>query len=171
MVALPEPSGYATDVSAALVAYLDFYRAEVERKVTGLEDDAARSQLLPSGWTLVELLSHLVHMERRWFVWGFLAEPVTEPWGDQDGRGRWHTDADVPTLLAALHAGGRRTTRVLTEHAPTARASLGGRFHEEPPTLLAIGLHVLQEYSRHTGHADVVRELTDGTTGEAPSSP
>nr|WP_231921477.1 DUF664 domain-containing protein [Micromonospora auratinigra] len=64
--------------------------------------------------------------------------------------------------------GGDRTRRIVESTPPDTPAALGGRFTDPArrPTLVAILLHVLQEYARHAGHLDVVRELTDGRTGE-----
>ncbi|RYY43992.1 MAG: DinB family protein [Actinomycetales bacterium] len=167
---LPEPSGTHPDTAGSLVRYLAFFRAEVRRKLDGLEPDALRTTVLPSGWTPLELLSHLVHMERRWFVWGFLGEPLPDPWGDQGPDGRWSTTDSPESLLARLEAGAARTESVLLEHPLDTRAALGGRFDADPPTLHAIGFHVLQEYARHAGHLDVVRELVDGAVGEDASA-
>lgn len=167
-----EPRVDSADPAAQLVAYLDYYRGVVERKTAGLTAEQLRTSLLPSGWTPVQLLAHLVHMERRWFVWGFLGEHVDDPWGDHAGGAdgaRWDV-ADAVTaadLLTRLHAGGRRTTAILASTPLDARAALGGRFDSTPtPTLAWIAFHVLQEYARHAGHLDIARELADGTTGE-----
>lgn len=169
-----EPTLDSTDAAEQFAAYLDYYRAVVARKIAGLTDAQLRTSLLPSGWAPLELLTHLVHMERRWFVWGFLGEPVTHPWGDNvdDAPDRpWRVPDDVSRgeLVAALHAGGERTREVLAGHDLAERAAVGGRFAPDggmPPTLLWICFHVLQEYARHAGHLDVVRELADGATGE-----
>lgn len=167
-----EPQVDSPDPAIQLIAYLDYYRGAVDRKIAGLSAPQLRTSLLPSGWTPLELLNHLVHMERRWLVWGFLAEPVPDPWGDHaagaDG-GPWQVrdDATAHGLLDRLHAGGRRTTEILTSYPLGVRGAVGGRFATDPaPTLLWIGFHVLQEYARHTGHLDVARELADGATGE-----
>jgi hypothetical protein len=166
-----EPRLDSPDPAAQFVAYLDYYRSAVERKLDGLTDEQLRSSTLPSGWTPLELLTHLVHMERRWFVWGFHGEQVDEPWGDHaDGEpeGRWQVpDGASPAgLLAALHGGGERTTQILASHDLAERGAVGGRFRSDPPTLMWICFHVLQEYARHAGHLDVARELLDGTVGE-----
>ena len=168
MSSLPEPSAGTVEVSTALLGYLDYFRAEIRRKLAGLAPEDLRASALPSGWTPIELLSHLVHMERRWFVWGFLAETVDAPWGDQDAEGRWQSDLDVEVLLELLDAGGRRTAAVVHAHPLESRAAAGGRFPDAAtaPTLLSILLHVEQEYARHAGHLDIVRELSDGLTGE-----
>jgi hypothetical protein len=164
----PEP-GSSTDVQYLFLRYLDFYRQTVETKVRGLTATDLRSSRLPSGWTPLELVKHLTFMERRWLVWGFLAEHVDDPWGDQlDGR--WHVtdDETLDGLLAALHAGGARTRQIVEDADPSSSAALGGRFtkDDERPTLVWILFHVLQEYARHAGHLDIARELVDGRTGE-----
>ncbi|TQL02607.1 DUF664 domain-containing protein [Cellulomonas sp. SLBN-39] len=167
-----EPRVDSADPAVQMVAYLDYYRAAAARKVLGLAPDQQRTSLLPSGWTPLELLSHLVHMEQRWFAWGFHAEQVDQPWGDKAGgtdAGRWHVPDDVTAadLAERLHAGGERTTQILTTVPWSTRGTIGGRFTAEPtPTLAWIAFHVLQEYARHVGHLDVARELADGTTGE-----
>ena len=168
-----EPTLDSTDAAEQFAAYLDYYRAAVTRKVAGLSDEQLRTSLLPSAWTPLELLAHLAHMERRWFVWGFLGEQVAHPWGENVDDGPdspWHVPDDVgrEELVAALHAGGVRTRDILASHDLAERAAVGGRFTaaDEVPTLLWICFHVLQEYARHAGHLDVVRELADGSTGE-----
>ncbi|KRC63393.1 Mini-circle protein [Aeromicrobium sp. Root236] len=168
---LPEPGSDVVDPAARFLDYLDYFRAEVRRKVADLDDVALNASVLPSGWTPIQLVAHLAHMERRWLVWGFLAEQVDDPWGDHlDGAesGVWATDRTLDSLLTALDEGGRRTTEIVTSHDLMDHAATGGRFPagEPAPTLLSILFHVVQEYARHMGHLDVVRELIDGTTGE-----
>lgn len=166
-----EPSRDAADPAALFSGYLDYYRRAVERKLHGLPDAELRASRLPSGWSPLELLTHLVHMERRWFRWGFLAEPVDHPWGDHAG-GDQHAPWAVPDgvgaeeLLRELHAGGAVTAEVLATHSLDERGALGGRFTEDPPTLAWICFHVLQEYARHAGHLDISAELAGGGTGE-----
>ncbi|ONI67476.1 Mini-circle protein [Kribbella sp. ALI-6-A] len=168
------------------LAWLDYYRDTVERKLTGLSDEELRTSRLPSGWSPLELLKHLVFMERRWLRWGFTAEQVEQPWGDSDAEKRWRLDQgdSLESLLAALRSGGEKTREIVSrvgaaEAAVTGvgvvgvgplavRAKEGGRFRagEVKPTLGWILFHVLQEYARHVGQLDVVRELADGSTGE-----
>src|ERR687893_564165 len=110
-----EPQLDSADPSAQFTAYLDYYRGAIERKLRGLTDDQLRTSYMPSGWTPLELLMHVVHMERRWFVWGFQGEQVDEPWRDHadgDPHGRWAVPGGVglEELVEALHAGGQRTS-------------------------------------------------------------
>jgi len=150
------------------IGYLDWVRSDLVDGVLGLSYDDQRTPRVPSGWTPLELLSHVLHMEQRWFVWGFLGEDVEDPWGDWDvdepwenDGGRWSVADDVSAgaLVDALEAVGERTRGVLTAHPLDAVAPLGTRFPEDPPDLEWICLHVLQEYARHAGHLDIVVEL------------
>ena len=82
-----------------------FYREEIvgggPRAVAGEQ----RTSRMPSGWTPIELLSHVLHMEQRWFVWGFLGEEV-EPWGDWTRDDPW----DVPAPVDRSRDGRYPTT-------------------------------------------------------------
>jgi uncharacterized damage-inducible protein DinB len=166
---LPEPGKDVTDVKELFLRYLDFYRSAIAAKVEGLSDGELRRTHVPSGWTPIELVKHLVYMERRWLRWGFAGEQLPDPWGDDRG-GQWHVEPSesIRSLLEALHEGGRRTTLIVREADLPARSAPGGRFssNDEAPALVWVLFHVLQEYARHAGHLDIVRELVDGTTGE-----
>ena len=168
MTTFPEPRGGDSDPASLVVRYLDFYRDTVLDKVASLPEEERRQSRLPSGWTPLELLTHLLHMERRWFVWGFLGEDVDEPWGD-DRDGRWHVPEGTTydDLVVLLREQGSRTSGLLREHRLDEVALPGPRFPDGEPAALAwIGFHVLQEYARHAGHLDVAVELAGGPQGE-----
>ena len=117
-------------------------------------------------------------MEQRWFVWGFLGERVTAPWGD------WNVDDpsvgatpagpspawSVPPgvspkdIAGKLRDMGHRTREILLTHSLEEPARIGGRFTEDPATLEWICFHVLAEYARHAGHFDIVRELSTASS-------
>ncbi|WP_203704717.1 mycothiol transferase [Asanoa iriomotensis] len=170
MTDVREPRHDLTDPKILLLDFLDYYRVVVGRKVVGLAPAELGRSRLPSGWTPLQLLKHLVYMEERWVRWGFAAEPVPHPWGDQDEEGRWQVGPDetVDALLAAMDLAGARTREIASRAQLADRAAAGGRFTTEGdcPTLGWILTHVLQEYARHAGHLDVARELIDGQTGE-----
>ena len=94
-----EPDKHAPAGAQRWIGYLDWVRAEIAEAVLALDADAQRRTAVPSGWTPIELLSHVLHMEQRWFVWGFLGERgrrrrgatgrSTSP-GTTDADGRWH---------------------------------------------------------------------------------
>jgi Protein of unknown function (DUF664) len=164
----PGPSQPAASTGEVFVRYLDFFRATVADKVTGLDEASLRSSAVPSGWAPLELVKHLVAMERRWLVWGFEGEAVDDPWFDQS-NGRWYAGPDetVEGLVEQLHAGGRRTRTIVENHRLDEVGEPGPRWGEhEPATLERVLFHVLQEYARHVGHLDIVRELADGAVGE-----
>lgn len=169
----PEKTGPAG--AERWAAYLDWLREDLIEGILSLPPQEQRSSRLPSDWSPIELLSHLVHMEQRWFIWGFLGESVAAPWGDwsvaepwrasgaDDGPdARWvvgdHVTAEQ--LAAQLRAVGERTRSVLRDHPLEARALTGGRFTEDPPTLEWICFHVMAEYARHAGQFDIVAELS-----------
>ncbi len=168
MTRVPDPNLPRTDPRATFVEYLDFFRAEARRKCTGLDDTALATSVVPSAWTLPQLVEHLVHMERRWLVWGFMGEDVPNPAGDRDADGNWVTDRPIDMLLDALDEGGRRTTSIIETHELTDLARVGGKFADGDslPTLLSLLMHVGQEYARHLGHVDIARELIDGLVGD-----
>lgn len=165
----PEPSGDAADPAQLTLRHLDHLRGAVVAKLADLPESELRRSRLPSGWSPLELGWHLAHMEQRWFVWGFLAEPVPEPWGDHDpDGGGWAVPdhLDLAAVTAMLARGAARTREVVTSHRWDAVAATGGRFAADPPTLASICFHVVQEYARHAGHLDVVVELAGGHRGE-----
>ena len=167
MTELPEPRGGTSDSGELFSRYLDYFRETVLRKLASLSEPDLRVSRLPSGWTPIQLVVHLAHMERRWFVWGFLGEDVDDPWGDSVA-GRWRAPADLSVVRAEamLREVGDRTSTVLASHTLEEQAPPGPRFEGEPATLAWICFHVLQEYARHTGHLDVAVELAGGDLGE-----
>jgi uncharacterized damage-inducible protein DinB len=171
-----EPAKAGEPGAARWSAYLDWVREEIVDGVLSLGPEERRTTRLASGWTPLELLSHVLHMEQRWFVWGFLGEQVDEPWGDwtvdepwdQEAGGRWYVPLGTTAeeLVARLRRVGERTREVLRDFDLSAEASPGGRFAADPPTLEWICFHVLAEYARHAGHLDIAVELAGGHVGE-----
>jgi uncharacterized damage-inducible protein DinB len=164
----PEP-GSTSDLRGLLLDYLDFFRDVVAGKLDGLSDDELARSTVPSGWTPLGLVNHLVNVERRWLVWGFLAEQVADPWRDAAEDGGWITlDLPVAELRSMLDDAATRTRAIVEAHGLTEVARIGGRFTDagSVPQLQWILLHLIQEYARHTGHLDIARELADGRTGE-----
>jgi hypothetical protein len=170
--AVHKPDRQLSDPKELLLGFLDYYRSVIIRKIEGLPDAELRARRVPSGWAPLELVKHLVFMEQRWLRWGFRAEQLPDPRGDEDQAGRWlvgpgETAAD---LTAALHAAGKHTRAIVARAELTDISAPGGRFSDGDsrprPTLAWILVYVLQEYARHAGHLDIARELIDGATGE-----
>lgn len=167
-IEFPSPTLPVGSRTQVLLGYLRYYRAVLLAKLDGLPDQALRSSLLPSGWSPLELLKHLTYVELRWLDWGFAGQRFDAPWGDHEDD-RWHVGPDETAegLVAALQARARRTEEIATAHPLDAVGAPGERWDGAPPaTLERVLLHVMNEYARHLGHLDVVRELLDGRTGE-----
>jgi hypothetical protein len=169
----PEPPDTLSDPRELLTGFLDFYRAAALRKLDGLSERELRTSRLPSGWTPLELLKHLAHVERRWMHWGFAGEQVDRPWGDNengDPDAAWHVGADeTGESVRAFYLEQCGKSRRIAEQAGLSQhAATGGRFPGPgpTPTLIWIQFHLLQEYARHVGQLDVARELADGVIGE-----
>ncbi|NGN65410.1 DinB family protein [Streptomyces sp. A7024] len=169
---IDDPTGPA-DPRELLLRHLDIYRSTVLGKLDGLSETELRTSRLPSGWTPLELLNHLAHVERRWLCWGFRAEPITDPWGDNGPEGRWHVPPQEPAaaVLERFRDQCERSRAIVAaEPDLDRRAALGGRFAtaSEAPTLGQILFHLFQEYARHAGHLDIVRELADADATPTP---
>jgi uncharacterized damage-inducible protein DinB len=164
----PSPTTPQSSRSEVFLGYLDYFRTVLVDKVRGLPDDELRGSRLPSGWTPLELVKHLTHVERRWLVWGFLGEPVDDPWGDsRDGQWYVGQEESLDDLVHELSVQAVVTRSVIENHELSDAGKPGERWDgDAPATLERILFHLLQEYARHIGHLDVVRELVDGRIGE-----
>jgi uncharacterized damage-inducible protein DinB len=149
-----------------LQAFLDWQRATLLYKCAGLTGEQLADRAVPpSGLSLLGLVRHLTHVERVWFRQRFAGEPVEHAFGGD-------TEADFgradPGRAAADYA--RLTEEFKLCDAAAANASLDDTFvhRDQVMSLRAIYLHMIEEYARHNGHADLLRERIDGTTGELP---
>jgi uncharacterized damage-inducible protein DinB len=164
----PSPTAPAASPAEVHLRYLDYFRAVLVAKLEGLPEAELRSSRLPSGWTPLELLKHVAHVEARWLEWGFEGRDIGDPWADQRG-GRWHVSPDqsLTNLVGALQDQAARSRNIVQAHHLDEVGQPGERWDGAPPaTLERVLLHLLQEYARHVGHLDVVRELIDGQVGE-----
>jgi uncharacterized damage-inducible protein DinB len=167
-VPFPSPTTPVASRAEVFLGYLDFFRATLLAKLDGLPEEELRASRLPSGWTPLELVKHVTHVERRWLEWGFEGAAVDDPWADRRDD-RWYVDPaeSVADLVAAFHARAATTREIVSRHDLAEVGRPSERWDgEEPPTLERVLFHLLQEYARHVGHLDVVRELVDGATGE-----
>lgn len=167
-VPFPEPTARRASQAEVLLGYLDYFRSVLVDTLTGLPTAGLRASRLPSGWTPLQLLRHLTFVERRWLVWGFEGEPVAQPWGDERD-GRWYVgpQESFDDLLHAFWAQAERSRQVVLAHDLSDVGQPGQRWDgASPATLERVLLHLLQEYARHVGHLEVVRELIDDHVGE-----
>ncbi|NYH41042.1 hypothetical protein HNR22_000769 [Micromonospora jinlongensis] len=80
MIPFPEPTAPAGSRTEVFLRYLDYFRESMVDKVSALAEPELRRSRLPSGWTPLELLKHLRHVELRWIEWGFQGRDVADPW-------------------------------------------------------------------------------------------
>jgi uncharacterized damage-inducible protein DinB len=147
-----------------LQAFLDWHRASLLWKCSGLTgDQLAERTVPPSGLSLLGLLRHMTKVERTWFRQRFAGEPVEPPFGADMQAEFTHAD---PARAAADYA--RLTEEFRQADAAVANASLDDTFthNRETMSLRLVYLHMIEEYARHLGHADFLREQIDGETGE-----
>jgi hypothetical protein len=156
------------DERSTLEGWLDFHRATLALKVDGLDDEqAATAPIPPSGLTLTGLVQHLAEVERNWFQRVFAGEsvpPIYDPEADPDGPDGGFEVAEGATLSDALvtwRAEVDRAREICTGREMTDT----GRLFGQPVTLRWVYLHLVEEYARHNGHADLLRERIDGVTG------
>jgi uncharacterized damage-inducible protein DinB len=147
-----------------LQAFLDWQRATLLYKCAGLTgEQLARRTVPPSSLSLLGLVRHMTRVERAWFRMRFAGEPVDYPFGGDREAPFEQADA---SRAASDYA--RLTEEIKLADAAAANASLDDTFsHDgEVMSLRLIYLHMIEEYARHLGHADLLREQIDGATGE-----
>jgi uncharacterized damage-inducible protein DinB len=157
-VTLVQLPGGSIDERELLLAWLAYLRGAVVRKVEGVDEQGAHWR--PEGrlLSLLGIVNHLTNVEWRWIDGGFLGEPT-------ERREEEFTPDDTLTVLDAL--ARYRARAASTDRTVRSLASLDVPCQREEGTDLRwVLLHLLNETARHAGHADAVRELLDGTTGE-----
>jgi len=159
---------YVGDERAIVLGFLAFQRDTLRWKIEGLGKEQLLRPHPPSTMTLLGLVRHLAVVEDSWFNEVFLGEELPEPWASVDwGADRdweWHSAGDCPVeeSIALWEAAVARSNAVIAAHDFDERSAKG----KDRPSLRWIVIHMIEEYSRHNGHADLLREAIDGQTGE-----
>lgn len=166
----PEPP-IAADETATILGFLDYQRATLTWKTAGLDQAGLRATVGASSMTLGGLLKHMTWIEEYWFTWRLdAARPLapfdTVDWdAEPDADWRLTEDETLDQLHATWQAAVVRS-RVRVEDA-LADGGLG-RLSRTPwpdgssPSLRWVIVHMVEEYARHNGHADLIRESIDG---------
>jgi uncharacterized damage-inducible protein DinB len=170
----PEPP-FATDEAGTLLGFLDYQRATLAWKVAGVDEPGMRATVGVSSITLGGLLKHLALVEDSWFRRALQGGEHEPPWDTVDWEADpdwdWHSAADdTPEQLLALWQAAVASGRSRAE-AAVAEGGLGQLAKRtwpdgSAPSLRWILVHMIEEYARHNGHADLIRESLDGSTGE-----
>ncbi|MDR6979540.1 putative damage-inducible protein DinB [Streptomyces sp. 3330] len=158
------------DERAMLEGWLDYHRQTLAWKCEGLTDAQLRTAAVPpSELSLMGLVRHMADVERGWFrrvLMGDDAGPIH--YGDRDPDGEFRlTERDTwAEAFATWQAEIEAARRHAADFALTDLSRGRSRYTDEPFSLRWIYTHMIEEYARHNGHADLIRERIDGSTGE-----
>jgi len=150
-----------------LDAWLDYHRATLALKCEGLTDDQLRAQAVPpSSLSLLGLVRHMGEVERSWFR-RVLGDEQAPPryYSDENPDGDFDDVAEADVAEAFSYWEGEcARARELVAAAPSLDVTGTGR--NMTFSLRWIMVHMIEEYARHNGHADFLRERIDGTVGD-----
>lgn len=161
----------AADERTTLDAFLDTQRATLLRKAEGLGAHQLRQPLPTSELTLAGLLKHLALVEDDWVQVRFLGLPEREPWAgapwEKDRDWDFHSALqDDPEDLRALYRQACGRSRSALAGTDLGALSVGRDRDGRQWSLRWVLTHLVEETARHAGHADLLREAVDGSTGE-----
>jgi hypothetical protein len=142
-----------------LLIFLDYLRDAVAAKLAGVSEEDARRCLVPSGTSLLWLVKHLTAVEWAWFLYSFAGESAVRP--DEQVR---RADT-IDGVLAAYQSMVRRCNDAIAAVIDLSRPGVVSARETAPPNLRWILAHMIEETARHAGHADIIREQIDGSTG------
>ena len=152
---------YVADERQMLDSWLEFHRATLALKCEGLTpEQLVKQSAPPSNLSLLGLVRHMAEVERNWF---------RRCLADEHVKGIYYTDADDAAGAEADFATWRDECDRARANAAACESldQLGRRKRRgEGVTLRWIMVHMIEEYARHNGHADLIRERIDGAVGE-----
>lgn len=172
-VGRPEPPIASGEVET-LLGYLDYQRATLEWKTRGVDAAGMSLQVARSTMTLGGLLKHMAWVEDHWFSYFLFDIERSEPWRSvdwsADNNWEWNSAAkdspeDLRELWGDFVARSRANVQRVIGNGLDQLASRRWP-NGESPSLRWIVVHMIEEYARHNGHADMLREAVDGETGE-----
>jgi uncharacterized damage-inducible protein DinB len=159
----------AADERATLEGWLEFHRQTLLQKCAGLDADALRRRAVdPSALSLLGLVRHMAEVERSWFRRRIAGEEIDFLYCDLEDN----PDGDFDDVDTADPAEDFAT---YAREVEAARAAVAGRsldetfFHSHRQVerdVRWVYVHMIEEYARHNGHADLLRERIDGVTGD-----
>jgi uncharacterized damage-inducible protein DinB len=160
---------FALGERAMLDSWLEYHRATLAMKCEGLSEEQLRLRSVPpSTLSLLGLVRHMADVERSWFrrvLEGADAPPLHYSETNRDGDFDDVDDADVQAAFAAWEAECAYA-RQLVAMTPSLDVVGKGARPGDDVTLRWIMIHMIEEYARHNGHADLLRERIDGVTGD-----
>ncbi|MFE6764759.1 MULTISPECIES: DinB family protein [unclassified Streptomyces] len=160
------PGSLVADERETLTGYLNWFRSTLLQKCAGLTgEQLAERTVPPSNLTLLGLVRHMAKVERTWFRQRFAGQDLEPMYDPAKGKDADFEDLD-PATAAEDHA--RLTEEIRLADEAVAGASLDDTFTHNGTvfSLRLVHVHMIGEYARHLGHADLVRERLDGVTGD-----
>jgi uncharacterized damage-inducible protein DinB len=160
----PPNSGSERDM---LRAFLDYHRATLAMKCAGLTDQELRRQSMPpSTLSLLGLVRHMAEVERAWFRRTFEDNDAPMVWSDKiDFQAAYDASASTRDEAFTAWEAEVATSRRIEQAAESLELAAYQPRRGEHVSLRMVMVHVLLEYGRHNGHADLLREGIDGTVG------
>ncbi len=165
----PMPSVRTADEFTMLTEMLDWYRAGVVHKCSGLTDQQASRRLLESESTIIGIVNHLALVEDSWFEEAFAGRAPIEHFAgidweaDPDFEFRTARDESLATVLGRYETACDRSRQTALS---CTLDQLGVSETRAPFTLRYVLVHMIEETARHLGHIDILRELTDSASGD-----
>lgn len=171
----PEPP-MNTDEAGTTLGFLDFHRATLAWKCDGLDAAGLNTTIGSSTMTLGGMLKHLAFVEDFWFGYRMAGREPAPPWDtadwDADPDWDWHSAArDSPQELhrlwrEAVQRSRDLVTELMADDGDLAQVAKRPFADGGAVSLRWVLVHMVEEYARHNGHADLLRESVDGLTGE-----
>ncbi|MEX3104680.1 hypothetical protein DF268_37950 [Streptomyces sp. V2] len=157
---------WTADEFAMLEGWLAFHRATLELKCAGLDDEQVRrAAAAPSELTLLGLVQHMAEVERNWFQRTFAGLEVPYVYEEETGY-RLSPGRGLDEALDVWRREIARGRELIAGHSLDELGHLAdGPFAGAPLNLRWILVHLIEEYARHNGHADILREAIDGAKG------
>lgn len=166
----PEPNRSA-DERDTLVEFIEYFRSVLIRKAVGLTSRQMNQRVGASTLTIGGLLKHSALVEDHWFEHTWLGRDAPEPWAavDWEVTPDWDFDSapdnEPVELLVLFEKSVARSRAAITDsYDLDALAPIESRLGQT--SLRWILVHIIEEYARHCGHADLIRESIDGQTGD-----
>jgi hypothetical protein len=148
-----------------LTGFLDYFRATVVMKASGLTDADGAKRLVPSLTTVSGLVQHLTDVEQFWFqdrIDGRHDVPTRWSVEDPDGEFRVSEEDSLAGIIEDYEAACHQSREVLQRHGMEDRCRGG----DDGRSVRWVLVHMIEETGRHCGHLDILRELLDGSTGD-----
>ncbi|MGI9584286.1 MAG: DinB family protein [Acidimicrobiia bacterium] len=153
-----------------LLGFIELNRRTVLWKLDGLTEEQARRRVVGSETTLLGIVNHLAHVERYWIQSVIAGRSIEFPWTDENPDAEWIM-ADHQTIDSVRDHFETEVAigdAILAGEADLEREIIVG---ERTLSVRWILIHLVEEIARHAGHADIIREIIDETTGYFPPPP